>query len=501
MATKEAADTTSSQKQIFISYSREPEQNADFVRNLAGRLAVAGFSVWVDEQQLHPGDEFELEITKAANLSEVAIFVATTRWAKRPWTRQEVRLFGQRPDDVSLVVIEREKIDIGQLGPYLSGLHRITWPEADEEPDARFWEVYCGIERKAPGPRATWAERGRAVTGEGPPPDRPESPVRAGPRPDNFVPLPCDGKPVDCFVGDEWTFLVTNLDEWIGIRGSEFRAPLPRLSNYIACMVGGGDRPLVGLCDPMIARLQDRAWEYQPLPAPALSFCVGPDGEYAGTAAGTIIRLEGSQSRSLCQLRDPVIGLASYETGLVALGSQGMFGRLPLNRDGMALEWLESGSVGRPVGFFPMAEPHLIGLFGQDRLGAVDPAMKTVIDCPIAFDQWISRVEFLGPQRWPYAVLTDHDEIVLIDAALAASKAVKLPAGAIPVGCCGTGGRGVAAVWTRDGSLYRIVSPDHPAECLISGQVLLAYPVPDGRGLAAILWDEARGAAVRTIAG
>ena len=502
MAKEQVADATLSQKQIFISYSHLPAENADFVRNLAGRLAVAGFSVWLDEQELYPGQPFGQGITDAANLSEVAIFVATQRWAERDWTMHEVRLFGERADAPSLVVIDREEVNTGQLGPYLAGLHRVHWPEPDDEPDARFWEVYCGIVRKAPGPRADWAERGRAVAPDGASRTgaEPRSPARRPPRGADGLRLPCEGKPIDCFVGEDWTFLVTGLDEWVGIRGDEFHAPVPRLSSYIACMIADGDMPLVGMCDPMIARLQGGSWEYQHLSAPALSFCAGPDGEYAGTAAGAIIQLDGSGSQQLCQLRDPVIGLASYEGGLVALGAQGMFGRLPLSA-GADLQWLESGSVGRPVGFFRTAETDLVGIFGLTRLGAVNPATKAVIDCPCVFEQGIQDVGFLGPQRWPYAVLTDHGEVVLVDAALANAKIVQLPAGAVAIGCCGTGGRGVAAVWTQEGALYLIASPDLPAECVADGGVALAYPTTgERRGLAAVLWDEARGASLKMVA-
>src|SRR4051794_7887274 len=110
---QDAATAPPSGKQVFISYSHEPKENAAFVRNLAGRLTVAGFSVWLDEEQITGGDTFEDEILAAARASEAAIFIVTERWAKRPWTRHEVQLFGERVEDndgVRLVVLTREKI-------------------------------------------------------------------------------------------------------------------------------------------------------------------------------------------------------------------------------------------------------------------------------------------------------------------------------------------------------------------------------------------------------
>src|SRR5277367_3305169 len=108
-----------SRKQIFLSYSREPRENVVFVRNLKGRLTVAGFSIWLDEEQITGGDEFQEEILAAAKQSEVAIFVVNERWMHRDWTRFEVDVFGERAarkDGVRLIVLARERIDYTHLG-------------------------------------------------------------------------------------------------------------------------------------------------------------------------------------------------------------------------------------------------------------------------------------------------------------------------------------------------------------------------------------------------
>ena len=505
---KDRDAATSSQKQIFMSYSHHPPENADFVRNLAGRLSVAGFFVWLDEEVLPSGAPYEQEIPKAVDNSEVGIFIATERWVERPWTRQEVRLFGERRDDPRLVVIEREVIDTKKLGPYLAGLHRISWPVDDSEPDARFWEVYCGIMRQPPGPRASWPERGRSIVADSAAPDgaapRPPPPPAASPRPSDgssgALSLACAGRPIRALIGDAWTFVVTDLDEWVGIGPDGLHPPVPRLSGHIAAILADDDMPLVGMCEPMIARLRDGEWDYQRLSAPAFSLCAGPGADYAGTAAGTIVRLDRDGPKPLHRLQEPIIALAAHGGGLTALGAQGMFGRLPATPAASAgatrLQWLESGAIQRPVGFFPAVETGRLGLFGTTRLALIDPATGTVADCPLVVEHGIRRVEFLGPQRWPYAVLTDDGDVILVDASLTRSKTVALPEGAQAAGCCGLDGKGaIAAIWTRAGGLYRVKATDSPAECLISENVVLAYSAPTGgRGLAAVTWSANGGA-------
>jgi hypothetical protein len=504
-----------SRRQVFISYSHEPPENAAFVRNLAGRLTVAGFSVWLDEEQIAGGDNFHQEILAAARESEVAVFVATQRWAERPWTQHEVDLFGERlahKDGVRLVVLAREQVDTSDLGPYLARLHRVDWPDDEAEPDARFWQVYCGIAVVRPGPRDRWAENGRAiaegvttprlVAGVAAPTPTPKPSVRS-PKTDAETKLPCEGRPVDIVPGEDGIFVVTDLDEWVGISPNGVLPPVPRLSNPTAYLGDSGEGLLVATCDQMLARFGDGAWEFRRLPSPALSLCAGADGVYIGTAAGTILHLDHGRIEPLCQLRDPVIALAAAgEDGLLIVGAQGLFGKVSLAKESRgALTWLDGGLLGRPLGVFPAAESEQVGIVGATRFGVIDPATGSVTACPTTIEQGIRAVTFLGPQRWPYAVLTDANELHLVSAALDGLKVAPLPPGAVAKGCCGIVGRGLAAAWTQEGRLYRMTAMDQPPECLVDGKVALAAPMIARPAIAAILWDEAGGAALRMIEG
>jgi hypothetical protein len=55
----------------------------------------------------------------------------------------------------------------------LIDLKGITWMEDDPQDDARFWEVYCAVNEKNPGPPERWGNEGRALRkGFVPPPNR-----------------------------------------------------------------------------------------------------------------------------------------------------------------------------------------------------------------------------------------------------------------------------------------------------------------------------------------
>jgi hypothetical protein len=486
-------------KQVFISYSHEPRENSEFVRNLAGRLTTAGFSVWLDEEQI-TGDVQE-EIQAAARASEAAIFVVTERWAKRSWTRHEVMLFGERierRDGVRLIVLAREEIDYGYLGPYLSPLLRIDWLPNDDEPDARFWQVYCGIRKERPGERKYWAEKGRALTVGVPPESQPIPPSYAAVG--KTTALPIKGRPVDIVSTDDKVFVGSDLDEWLAIGLDRIGAPASRLSRAVAHLGDSAQGLIVATCDPMVAHMTEGGWDYWSLPAPALALCAGSEVLYAGTTTGLIVSMKDGAVAPICQLREPAIALSPVDDGLVALGAQGLLGRVALaGADRGALTWLESGNIGRPVGLFSAVESEQIGLIGATRIGVIDPASKRVTECSKKWEQGIQDVLFLGPHRWPYAVLTDGGELWFVSSALDGVKAAPLPASAVVVGVCGAPGQNLAAVWTREGRLYRINSVDRPAECLVEGGVVIAARMGGRSAILTIQWDETAGASIRMV--
>jgi len=250
----------------------------------------------------------------------------------------------------------------------------------------------------------------------------------------------------------------------------------------------------------MVARLGREGWEYRQLPSPALALCEGSDGLYAGTATGAILRLCEDRAEPLCQLREPIIALAAVDDTFVALGAQGLLGRVSLAKASRgALTWLESGSVGRAIAFFPADDSDCVGLVGATRFGVIDLVSGRVTACPETWEQGIRNIVFLGPQRWPYGVLTDCGEMLLVSSSLDSVRPAPLPAGAVVRGCCGTLGNGLAVAWTREGRLYRITSVDRPCECIVDGEVVLAAPIIGRSAIAAILWDKARVASLALV--
>ncbi|MGA7884121.1 MAG: AAA-like domain-containing protein [Acidobacteriaceae bacterium] len=176
---------------VFISYSRLPEENAEFVRQLAARLRAANFEVWLDEERISVADNIQEKIVEAISSADAALFVVNSRWLQkdRDFIQFEISLVGDQRAARRVVVL-REPAGVKELGPYFCTLNRMEWYPDDPQPDARFWEIYCGITGTPPGPRNEWEARGRSLSTPQPVPNpiRPTAPVtppgsHAAPRP------------------------------------------------------------------------------------------------------------------------------------------------------------------------------------------------------------------------------------------------------------------------------------------------------------------------------
>lgn len=495
-------------RRVFISYSHEPPENAEFVRDLAGRLRLADFDVWLDEERIPGAADIEDELRKAIRESEIGLFIATSRWVKREWTRFEVKLFGLREDSRRLVVL-REEVDLGDLGPHLIGLKNVRWPPGDEGRDARFWEIYCGINNLPPGPREFWEREGRRVASRhasvaaGVQEERaPEPGAKPAPRPAprGRISLPCAGRPVASVVGERWAFVVTDQEEWVGVApDGEIHPVLPRLSAHSTAAFGVGNELLVGLYEPMLARLRGEHWEYLPQEAPVLCFGSGPGGNVAGTAAGGLVSIEDSPPVPFMRIRDPVAALASFDGGLVVLGSRGRFGRVlwPVESKD-ALAWVNTDELGRPVGLFGAVRYNHVGVHSATRLGILDPVAGRLDVCKQAIAQGIREVVFLGARSRPYAVLTEAGGLLLADAALSNLRPARLPREAYISGCCQAKGGSRFHVWTSDGELYTLT--DEAAEPTASDGVVLAYyPNASAETLHVIRWQPETGATLERL--
>ena len=64
-------------KKIFFSYSRA--DGSDFALRLALDLKKQGFNVWIDQQDIRAGSEWDLEIEKALETCDCLLFVETEK--------------------------------------------------------------------------------------------------------------------------------------------------------------------------------------------------------------------------------------------------------------------------------------------------------------------------------------------------------------------------------------------------------------------------------------
>lgn len=496
------SDAANPKRKIFISYSHQPTENADFVRAQAQRLKRTtykgiGFDVWLDEERIAGAADVEGTLRQAVLWADAALFVVTSRWSERErsWIRMEVSLMGKR-ENTRLVALLRESIEADLLDHTFTTLKHLEWFPEDKEPDARFWEVFCGLTGEMPGPRSEWARMGREISGE----SDSLGPQLAEETQTEPVKLPIAGRPDAVFPGEKWTYLLTDRGEWTAVDTSgRARAPIHPPCSYSAAMVSDGNELLLAAYDGTIARYTGRSWRTMSQPAPVLCLASSPQGELVGTSSGHILLLRGDSFEPVLRVRDPVVSLVHYENGVLVIGAQGTFGRIPLPvRPQSQLEWLEAREIGRCFGFFQPIDSTQIGLIGAAQLGVYTPESGKIAVCPKAFDEGIRRVEFLGAQTWPYAVLTDAGGIVLVDAGMSRTRDVRLPGTGAAMGCTRAGLQGSLLAWTTDGKLY-LVSPSGGVENIADGDVVMAYSLAGDAGMCALRWTSEAGASAQIV--
>jgi hypothetical protein len=489
MSNLSANTSSSARPQVFISYSHEPPENADFVRDLAGWLRQIGFIAWLDEERIPAAASIQSELKKAIEESDVGLFVVTSRWTKRDWTQHEVRLFAKRSNGRRLVVL-REDVELGDLGPHLDGLKTVRWEPEDKELYEHYWEIYCGITNSVPGPKKDWAYKARNLTGGSQDSD-------AAPIADSFNntdlkntdlknnlhsgrrrSLPCTGRPVKYVEGKNWTFFITDNEEWIGISADgEFYPPLPRLGDHAAATFSANQDLLVGMYEPMMVRLREKHWEYLLQEAPILCFTNHKGSDIAGTAAGGIVLLNDSPM-TILRIRDPVIALDSFKEGIAVLGSRGILGYLsyPISPEN-TLKWINSDDFGRVIGLFKSVDYSEVGVYSSTSIGLADPLKGRINSCAHIFRDGIRDVIFLGARSKPYAVLTDTGGLFFVDAGLGSTHYIHPISKEFVSGCC-PGSRGEIYAWTSKGRLYAIAIDGRIKE-LANDNVAFAYP-PQG---------------------
>ncbi len=149
---------------VFISYARE--DGKDFAGALTKMLRAAGLVVWLDRERMSPGGVVNEELAAGLRKSGSVVYLISEKWLARDHPQWEHEVFVEqdqrrRQVPVSLIADPRKE----KLGPGLSRLNWISWlPDAD--PDAIFWQIYCGILRRDLGPEAEWSAQGRRIQGK-----------------------------------------------------------------------------------------------------------------------------------------------------------------------------------------------------------------------------------------------------------------------------------------------------------------------------------------------
>ena len=142
---------------IFISYSHN-DADSPLARYLAKRFRAVGIEVWQDESSEPAGEVLQDDIEQAILSSDHAIFLVSKLWLASRWSKVEVDRFDRRDHaKVRIIPIFRLPRERLLLPMQIIDLKGITWLEDDAHHDARFWEVYCAVVGKEPGPAEQWA--------------------------------------------------------------------------------------------------------------------------------------------------------------------------------------------------------------------------------------------------------------------------------------------------------------------------------------------------------
>jgi hypothetical protein len=489
-------------QRVFISYSHQPAEDSAFVRDLARTLRAQGFEPWLDEEQIPGAADFESEIRKAISASRHGLFVITSRWLQRPYTRMELNLFSRHdPKTHYRVAINREGIDPLEVAAQLQQLHIIEWPRDDPEPEARLWEVQSALTRRPPGPREEWAEKGRQLiiaAGRSSVARGPSGPVTE--LPDSAAVL-CPTVPTQALLTPEKTVLLTDGPECLCVGSDGGVRSLTPLSSRPGCAIIAHGVAIVAQYTRMLARLRDGDWEYQSLDAPVLAVAAGPQGVIVGDAAGSVSLLSDSDGdRRTTAVGSPVVDVAATDGGAVALCHGGTFGQVVWEGERLALDPVALPAAFEcPVGLFALPDASRVGVFSAESIAILEAASGRVRVGKARFPDGVRQVLPLGRHPGYFAVLTDGGRLLHLEASLDSAQPVLLPTEPAEVaGVYRNGTQGLFA-WTVGGTAF-LVARDRTVRKVAAGDVALVCPAPSGNGLIQVVrWSANRSVRVEQV--
>lgn len=142
----------------FLSYSSDDKELA---WKIVEWLRVSGFKIWLDVEQLVPGERFRAALEQGLHSSRHLIALLTPTYVSRSWTVRELDLFDLRADRTRrrMLGIQVGEIKACKLDQVFLVTQRLLWSGRDFDPGA-FWLLHCGLTDEKPGPRSEWDHKG-----------------------------------------------------------------------------------------------------------------------------------------------------------------------------------------------------------------------------------------------------------------------------------------------------------------------------------------------------
>ncbi|ABS28177.1 TIR domain-containing protein [Anaeromyxobacter sp. Fw109-5] len=100
----------------FVSYR---STDRGFALDLVERLEARGFSIYIDQREVLPGDELAVSLQNAIAASAAAIILVSRKWVESPWCQQEMTVLLHRAVDSRTPVIP-VRLDDVELPPMLA---------------------------------------------------------------------------------------------------------------------------------------------------------------------------------------------------------------------------------------------------------------------------------------------------------------------------------------------------------------------------------------------
>ena len=121
---------------VFVSYSRV---DADFARRLNEALQIQGKRTWFDQESIATGADFQQEICRGIENSDVFLFVLSPQSVASPYCADEVE-YAESLNKRMVTVLHRP-VDVGNLHPVLAKLQWLDFRDHDGDFQVNFQEL------------------------------------------------------------------------------------------------------------------------------------------------------------------------------------------------------------------------------------------------------------------------------------------------------------------------------------------------------------------------